>query len=133
MASKTRKILLLPGDGIGPEVLDFGLRLIYKIQDIFGINIKIEHDLIGGACWDKFQVFCKNGTVEKAKNQSSKVSKLIFKTSKKEKVETNDSSLDSENQQKTKKVGSALKGFQSSGAKLISDLKWIENPMLSSK
>jgi hypothetical protein len=72
-------------------------------------------------------------TVEKAKDQSSKVSKLIFKTSKKEKVETNDSSLDSENQQKTKKVGSALKGFQSSGGKLISDLKWIENPMLSSK
>ena len=54
------KILALGGDGIGPEVLDLGLHLIYKIQDIFGINIKIEHDLIGGACWDKFQVFCKN-------------------------------------------------------------------------
>ena len=40
------KILALGGDGIGPEVLDLGLRLIYKIQDIFGINIKIEHDLI---------------------------------------------------------------------------------------
>ena len=60
------KILALGGDGIGPEVLDFGLHLIYKIQDIFGINIKIEHDIIGGACWDKFQVFCKNETVEKA-------------------------------------------------------------------
>ena len=35
------KILALGGDGIGPEVLDFGLHLIYKIQDIFGINIKI--------------------------------------------------------------------------------------------
>ena len=65
------KILALGGDGIGPEVLDFGLRLIYKIQDIFGINIKIEHDLIGGACWDKFQVFCKNETVEKAKNSDA--------------------------------------------------------------
>ena len=63
------KILALGGDGIGPEVLDFGLHLIYKIQDIFGINIKIEHDLIGGACWDKFQVFCKNETVKKAKTQ----------------------------------------------------------------
>ena len=60
------KILALGGDGIGPEVLDFGLHLIYKIQDIFGINKKIEQDLIGGACWDKFQVFCKNETVEKA-------------------------------------------------------------------
>ena len=58
------KILALGGDGIGPEVLDFGLHLIYKIQDIFGLNIKIEHDLIGGACWDKFQVFCKNETVK---------------------------------------------------------------------
>ena len=65
------KILALGGDGIGPEVLDFRLHLIYKIQDIFGINIKIERDLIGGACWDKFQVFCKNETVEKAKNSDA--------------------------------------------------------------
>ena len=36
------KILALGGDGIGPEVLDFGLHLIYKIQDIFGINKKVK-------------------------------------------------------------------------------------------
>ena len=30
------KILALGGDGISPGVLDFGLHLIYIIQDIFG-------------------------------------------------------------------------------------------------
>ena len=48
------KILALGGDGIGPEVLDFGLHLIYKIQDIFGINIKIKHDLIPSLLIKKF-------------------------------------------------------------------------------
>ena len=33
------KILALRGNGICPEVLDFGLQLIYKIEDNFGINI----------------------------------------------------------------------------------------------
>jgi len=63
------KILALGGDGIGPEVLDVGLHFIYKIQDIFRINIKIDHDFIGGACWDKFHVFSKNETVERQKTQ----------------------------------------------------------------
>ncbi len=66
-------------------------------------------------------------TKEKAKKQSSKVSKLVSKTTKKEIIETNDNNLTAENQQKTKKIDRALNTYQNSGAKLITDLK---NPLL---
>ena len=50
---KDRKLLLLPGDGIGPEVV----REARKIIEWFNINksldFKIEEDLVGGASYDK--------------------------------------------------------------------------------
>ncbi len=50
---KDRKLLLLPGDGIGPEVM----REVKKIIEWFNINksldFKIEEDLVGGASYDK--------------------------------------------------------------------------------
>ena len=72
-------------------------------------------------------------TKEKAAKQSSKVSKLISKTTKKEIIETNDSRLDTENQQKTKKVDKTLNTVQKTGREMINDLKWTENPMLNKK
>jgi len=53
---KTRKILLLPGDGIGPEVV----REVKKILDWFNKNksldFKSEEELIGGASIDKNKI-----------------------------------------------------------------------------
>ena len=50
---KDRKLLLLPGDGIGPEVM----REVKKIIEWFNINksldFKIEEDLVGGASYDR--------------------------------------------------------------------------------
>ena len=50
---KNRKILLLPGDGIGPEVV----REVKKIIDWFNkhksLDFKVEEDLVGGASYDK--------------------------------------------------------------------------------
>ena len=50
---KKRKILLLPGDGIGPEVV----REVKKILEWFNKNksldFKIEEGLVGGASYDK--------------------------------------------------------------------------------
>ena len=65
------QILALGGDGIGPEVLDSGIQIIKYISKIKEINIKIEHDLIGGICWDKHKSFCLDTTVIKAKKSDA--------------------------------------------------------------
>ena len=66
-----KKLLILPGDGVGPEAIDE----VKKIIDIFNkkkiINIEIEEELVGGACIDECKVPVKDETIEKAKKSDA--------------------------------------------------------------
>lgn len=46
------KILMLPGDGIGPEVLYQARRILDCICIIYGLEIDVTQDLIGGASYE---------------------------------------------------------------------------------
>ncbi|MGB0210961.1 isocitrate/isopropylmalate family dehydrogenase, partial [Algiphilus sp.] len=48
----TAKLLLLPGDGIGPEVVGEAERVLAALRDGFGFDASWEHGLIGGAAID---------------------------------------------------------------------------------
>ena len=61
------KLLALGGDGIGPEVLESGLMVLESISKIIKVNFEIDFDLIGGICWDKYGTFCRNSTIQKAR------------------------------------------------------------------
>src|SRR5215204_1423715 len=43
------KVTILPGDGIGPEVMREAVVVLRAVGDAFGINIETEERLIGGA------------------------------------------------------------------------------------
>ena len=62
-----KKILILSGDGVGPEAV----KEVKKIIDFFNqnkiLNIELEEELVGGACIDSFKTPIKNETIEKAK------------------------------------------------------------------
>jgi len=45
-------IVLLPGDGIGPEVVDQARRVLEAIAQLFGHRFAFEEHLIGGASID---------------------------------------------------------------------------------
>ena len=53
MAKKQRKILLLPGDGVGPEVVGETKKIINWFNKKRSLDFKIDQDLIGGASIDK--------------------------------------------------------------------------------
>jgi 3-isopropylmalate dehydrogenase len=55
MSSITAKIVILGGDGIGPEVTHEGLRVLEAIASRFGHDFKFEAHLIGGAAIDATQ------------------------------------------------------------------------------
>ena len=59
----TCEVLALPGDGIGPEVLDAGIDIAKAASAKFNLDLKIKYDLLGGACWDKHQTFCQHKTI----------------------------------------------------------------------
>ena len=48
----TKKILVLPGDGIGPEIVEQALRVIMYLRDDAGLDISISQALVGGAAYD---------------------------------------------------------------------------------
>ena len=48
------KLLVLPGDGIGPEVMSEVLKVASCIEDLSSVNFEIEQDEIGGAAYDKY-------------------------------------------------------------------------------
>ncbi|NIR29515.1 MAG: 3-isopropylmalate dehydrogenase [Gammaproteobacteria bacterium] len=46
------KILILPGDGIGPEIVAEALKLLDRLRAEGTLNVELEHGLIGGAALD---------------------------------------------------------------------------------
>lgn len=49
-----KNIAVLPGDGIGPEIVDEALKVLDKIKSVFGYEFKIDKYLFGGASIDKY-------------------------------------------------------------------------------
>ena len=50
---KDRKLLLLPGDGIGPEVVREARKIIEWFNKNKSLDFKVEEGLVGGASYDK--------------------------------------------------------------------------------
>lgn len=48
----TAKVLVLPGDGVGPEVSREAVRVLEVLQRDHGLDIEIEEDIVGGAAVD---------------------------------------------------------------------------------
>ena len=63
---KKKSLLILAGDGIGPEVMNEVLRVIEWLGDRRGIKFDIIEDLIGGAAYDAHGVPLHEDTLERA-------------------------------------------------------------------
>lgn len=65
------KIAILPGDGIGPEILEQGIKVLNAISNRFNIKFNFEYGLIGGAAIEKTGIPLPNETLEVAKNSDA--------------------------------------------------------------
>ncbi|MCK0139711.1 3-isopropylmalate dehydrogenase [Aliiroseovarius sp. F47248L] len=59
-------LLILPGDGIGPEVMAEVRKIIGWIGDKRGVTFDVSEDLVGGAAYDKHGVPLADQTMAKA-------------------------------------------------------------------
>jgi 3-isopropylmalate dehydrogenase len=48
----SKKILILPGDGIGPEIVDEAVKVLACLRDDYGLDITMDEALVGGAAID---------------------------------------------------------------------------------
>jgi len=49
----TKQILVLPGDGIGPEIVEQAVRVLELLRDESGLDITISQATVGGKAYDE--------------------------------------------------------------------------------
>ena len=64
----TKKIAILPGDGIGPEVTTEAVKVLDALRQDFGLNIEMETAPVGGAAYDLHQQPLPASTLALAKS-----------------------------------------------------------------
>ncbi|UZE97851.1 3-isopropylmalate dehydrogenase [Alkalimarinus alittae] len=62
-----RNILLLPGDGIGPEIVSEAEKVLRLLNDSLSLGLTIDHALVGGSAIDEHGVPLPDVTLDKAK------------------------------------------------------------------
>ncbi len=48
----SKKILILPGDGIGPEIVTEAVKVLASLRDLFGVDVEMDEALVGGEAID---------------------------------------------------------------------------------
>ena len=46
------RIAVLPGDGVGPEVIAEGVKVLHVIEELYDMRFTLQHGLVGGAAID---------------------------------------------------------------------------------
>ena len=60
------KILLLPGDGIGPEVMAEAEKTLRALGEIGIASFETERDLVGGCAYEAHKVAITEATMQRA-------------------------------------------------------------------
>ncbi|GAA6133505.1 3-isopropylmalate dehydrogenase [Oceaniserpentilla sp. 4NH20-0058] len=64
----TKKILVLPGDGIGPEIVTEAVNVLEVAKEKFNLDIELDNALVGGAAYDEFGSPLPDVTMDKARS-----------------------------------------------------------------
>lgn len=59
----TKHIAVLPGDGVGEEVMPQALRVLEMVSQGCGLRVSVTRGLVGGAAYDKYGVHLPDATV----------------------------------------------------------------------
>ncbi|QFU76197.1 3-isopropylmalate dehydrogenase [Halioglobus maricola] len=62
----SKKILVLPGDYIGPEIMAEAVKVLAAVDTQFGLGLELEYGLLGGAAIDETGVPLPDETLERA-------------------------------------------------------------------
>ncbi len=67
----TKKIAVLSGDGIGPEVMAEAIKVLRAVEKKFNAKFEFKETLVGGAAWDKYKEHLPKETLEICKNSDA--------------------------------------------------------------
>lgn len=67
----TKNVLILPGDGIGPEIVTEAVKVLETVKTKFNLDIELDNALVGGAAYDEHGTPLPEVTMEKAKKSDA--------------------------------------------------------------
>jgi 3-isopropylmalate dehydrogenase len=67
----TKKILITPGDGIGPEVTEQAVQILKKVAPIFDLQLELTEKPVGGTAYDLTGTPLPDETLDAAKNSDA--------------------------------------------------------------
>jgi len=67
MSDSKKKVLVLPGDNIGPEIITEAVKVLEKVSDQFNLGIELDYAHLGGAALDAVGEPCPKETLDKAR------------------------------------------------------------------
>ena len=71
MSINKKRILILPGDGIGPEVSSVARKLLALLDQKFSLGLEVSEGLLGGIAYDQTGDPLPNETLDKAKQSEA--------------------------------------------------------------
>ena len=71
MSKNKKRILILPGDGIGPEVSVVAKKLLVLLDQKYSLDLEVSEGLLGGIAYDQTGDPLPNETLEKAKENEA--------------------------------------------------------------
>jgi len=63
----SKNILVLPGDGIGPEIVAEAVKVLNTVNEKFSLDLTIDHGLVGGSAFDETGSPLPEESLQKAK------------------------------------------------------------------
>ena len=63
----SKNVLILPGDGIGPEIVAEAVKVLNVVNDKFALGLSLEEGLVGGSAYDAHGTPLPEETMDKAK------------------------------------------------------------------
>lgn len=67
----SRNVLILPGDGIGPEIMTQAEKVLEFVNKKYNLGLALDHALVGGVAIDETDHPLPDVTLEKAKNSNA--------------------------------------------------------------
>jgi 3-isopropylmalate dehydrogenase len=62
------KLLVLPGDGIGPEIVDASVNVLRAADKKFGLGLQFDYEDVGFASLEKYGTTLRDETLQKARS-----------------------------------------------------------------
>ncbi|SEM98553.1 3-isopropylmalate dehydrogenase [Lihuaxuella thermophila] len=69
--SRAKKIAVLPGDGIGPEIIDEAVKVLRQVEKVFGLSFEFQFAMVGGGAIDRAGTPLPQETLELCKKSDA--------------------------------------------------------------